>query len=153
MVGVHDLGCAVFQNGLIHLIDEGIDHQVVRQPPSQRFARAPAWHNAEVNETAANRIVCLASRQDVIGALDGEVAHQVNKNSVSPSALTGIGFAINRLDSHFAYQPADMDAPGLMAFEQENVSEHSGTGKRVFQLQFTMGCISLRSTSGVGLDR
>ena len=157
LVSVHDLGRAVFHDGFFQRIDAGVGRQAVGQPPAQHLARGPIQYGAEVYKASAHGNVRRVHRPDVVRALDGEVAQQVRINPVLLVAPARIGLAVDRFDAHFVHQRAHVLATDLKTFEREHVTQHSGTRKRVFQMQFIHAAhepqIGVRRGLGKVIDR
>ena len=135
LVGVHDLGRAIFHDGFLQRVDARVGRQAIGQPPAQHLARGPVKHGAQIHKAAAHRNVGRVHRPDVIRAFDGEVAQQIRIDPVRLVTSARIGLAIDRLDAHLSHQRADMLAPDLKAFKHEHVAQHPGAGKRIFQVK------------------
>ena len=77
LVGVEDLGPAVFCNGLFQSVGAKVCGHGVRQPPRQDFARGPVHHGYKIGKALGHGDVGDVRTPDLVRSCNGTVAKQV----------------------------------------------------------------------------
>src|SRR5680860_926697 len=135
LVGVHEFRGAVVVDRGFQGVHAGIRAQVVRQAPSQNPAARPVQHRRQVDKAARHRDVGQIHGPDLIGSLNAQAAQQIRIDLVPGIAATGVGLAVQRLDTELAHERRNVLAADLEVSQPEQIAHHPGAGKRMFQVQ------------------
>ena len=106
-VGVHDFGRAELVDGLVQRLDAEVGLQRVGDAPSQNLTGEPVHDGHQIEDPFAHRRVCDVGAPDLIGSVDPQPAQQIGVGLVPLCGLAGMGFWVDRHQSHKAHQSPD----------------------------------------------
>ena len=135
LVGVEDVWSVIAGQGLLDRLDAEVGRQRVGQPPRQHSATGPVQDREEILKATRHRTVRDISRPDMVGSGDLQMTEQIRVHPMRRMLLDGIGFSVQRFDTHAGHHGAHPLAPDPVVFSSQQVAQHPGSGKRSGQME------------------